>query len=67
MVTQLDYVAKKQYVKPSKARVVEPTMECRLSYERAWGLSIEQQLYIEGLAIRLPSGDVDVEEFPFIQ
>lgn len=67
METQLDYVAKRQYVKPNKARVIEPTMECRLSYERAWDLSIEQQLYIEKLAIRLPTVDVDVEEFPFIQ
>lgn len=65
--TDLEYVARRQYVKPLKARVVAPTAECRASYEEAWGVSPDMQERIEKLSIRLPILDYEVEENPFQQ
>lgn len=67
VVTDLEYVARRQYVKPLKAVVVQPTAECRASYEDAWGIAPEMQMRIESLAIRLPLLDYTVEETPFLQ
>lgn len=64
MQTQLDYVARREYVRPGKARVVPPSLECRLSYEAAWGLSPPEQMYLENLSIHLPFEEVYAEEYP---
>lgn len=67
VTTDLEYVARRQYVKPLKAKVVPPTAECRASYEEAWGVSPDMQERIEKLTIRLPVLDYEVEETPFLQ
>lgn len=67
ITTQLDYVAKREFVKPHKARLVEPTWECRLSYEEAWGLSPYEQLTLEATPILLETTDIEEEEYPLRQ
>lgn len=57
-----------EFVRPGKATLTEPTEECRLSYQRTWGLSIEQQLHIEQMQLLVPTlGFHEIEEFPHKQ
>jgi hypothetical protein len=57
-----------EFVRPGKAKLTEPTEECRLSYQRTWGLSIEQQLHIEQMSLLPPTlGFYNIEEFPHAQ
>jgi hypothetical protein len=66
MVTDLHYVANKEYVRPRRAQVIQPTYECRLSYQEAWGISPDEQIEIETCTLsRKVSLEVDFEEFPF--
>jgi hypothetical protein len=67
MRTQLDYVAMREFVRPRKAHVIPPSLECRLSYEAAWGISPTEQIYLENLSIHVPSEEVYAEEFPCSQ
>lgn len=50
----LHYVASKEFIRPTKVKVVEPSLEARLSYERAWGISISDQLRIERVGFVAP-------------
>lgn len=69
MRTELTYAANREFIKPGKAKLTPPNPECRQSYARAWGISVEQQLHIESkLAILQPTiRDYAVEEYPFTQ
>lgn len=49
IVTPLHYMAKHEVMKPWRATPVEVRYEARLSYERAWGISPQQQLDYEKL------------------
>jgi len=63
VITNLHYSANKMPFRVGKARVVEPTLATRLSYERAWGLSISLQQTLESLKIDLET-QVDPVMFP---
>lgn len=67
MVTGNHYMASKEYVRPAKAVFKEPTLEARLSYAQAWGISVEEQLRIETAEIELPElGDLRLfDEVPY--
>lgn len=67
MVTGNHYMASKEYIRPTRARLIEPTMEARMSYARAWGISVEEQLRIEAVEIELPElGDLRTfDEVPY--
>lgn len=68
MHVDLQFQANKEFLRPGKAHLVEPSMECRLSYERAWGISVEQQMHIESLKLCPPViRDYRIEEFPYMQ
>lgn len=53
MITDLHYQAMKEFVTPLHSKVVPPTMEARLSYERAWGIDVCTQLELESMTLRL--------------
>lgn len=63
VATSLHHSAKQMFMRPGKAKLVEPTMQVRLSYERAWGLSPALQRNIEQLQITLDS-TIPVVAFP---
>ncbi len=65
--TDLEWLAKQEFVRPLKASVVHPDDRARTSYALAWGISPDQQVEIEQCTLRL---QVDVgfhEERPFEQ
>jgi hypothetical protein len=51
--TPLHYSANKMFMRPRRARIVVPSIETRLSYELAWGVTIEEQERLERLSIVL--------------
>lgn len=53
--TNLTMVANQMFVRPGKARVIEPVIATRLSYERAFGITLQMQQDIEQLEIDLNS------------
>jgi len=56
----LHYVASREFMRPTNVKLVEPTMAARLSYERAWGITVADQLRIEKTPICLPTLYEDV-------
>jgi len=58
--TSLNHSAKQMFMRPGKAKLVEPTLQVRLSYERAWGLTPALQQDIERLNVTLDSTIQDV-------
>lgn len=66
IITDLEYCANRQFMRPRAAHVVPPTDECRASYELAWGLTPDEQLTIESLTLLPPSESI-AEEYPFRQ
>lgn len=67
MITGNHYMASKEYIRPTAARVIKPSVEARHSYAQAWGISIEEQLQIEAATIQLPDlGDIRTfDEVPY--
>lgn len=65
--TPLEYVAKLQAMRPRSAYVVEPTFECRTSYEKAWDLTPEEQIELESLTFRECTEDVIEEDYPYLR
>lgn len=53
--TNLTMVANQMFVRPGKACVIEPALITRLSYERAFGVTLQMQQDIERLDIDLNS------------
>lgn len=49
--TPITHCANKMPMRPGKAYVVEPSIEVRLSYELAWGISLREQLILETIDI----------------
>lgn len=67
VVTDLEWVAKQQFLRPRRAMLLTPTLRARESYALAWGISPHDQCEIEKAEISL---DVEVpffEERPFVQ
>lgn len=65
ILTPLEYVAKLQAMRPRNAFIVHPSDECRMSYEKAWGLSPDEQRSLEAMNITECTEDAVEEEFPF--
>lgn len=69
MITDLHYVAIRENVKPTKVKLVQPTIEARESYARAWDISVPDQLRIERCFIRpptLPGEALQFEDTPYL-
>lgn len=70
MITDLHYVAKREYSRPGSAKVVTPTAEARASYEEAWGLDLTTQLQYEQATLQPPELGMDCladyDEEPFL-
>lgn len=49
--TPLTYCANRMPMRPGRAYIVEPSMNVRLSYELAWGISPREQLILENSCI----------------
>jgi len=64
VITDMHYIANKMPYRVGRARVVEPTLQTRLSYERAWGLSIPLQKELESVSVTL---DVKVQKLVYPQ
>lgn len=65
--TPLHYSANKMFMRPKRARLIIPSMATRLSYERAWGLTIGEQLEVEKSKIVLDvdlDPSLDYDEYP---
>lgn len=65
VVTHLEYVAKQQNYRPSRAYLKPPNRDARQSYFEAWGITIEQQLAIEASDIMFNVDIESIEERPF--
>lgn len=52
VLTPYHYSANRMPFRPGRAKVVEPSMATRLSYEMAWGLSPAKQLLYERTTVR---------------
>lgn len=55
IVTPLTMAANNMFVRPGKASLVQPSIETRLSYERAWGITLQMQDEIEQFGVNLQS------------
>jgi hypothetical protein len=65
--TPLHYSANKMFMRPKHARVIIPTTLTRLSYERAWGIPVGEQLKLEASEIVLDKAlepYLDYDEHP---
>lgn len=63
----LHYSANKMFMRPKRARVIVPSMDTRLSYERAWGIPIGEQLAMENMGVTLGvdlGPYLDYDEYP---
>jgi hypothetical protein len=65
--TDLEYVAKLQMYRPTRAHLVSPSEDARYSYEEAWGLSPDFQRYLESATINFDISLLPIEETPFLQ
>lgn len=64
MITDLHYVATREFQRPTSVRVITPTQVARESYEEAWGLDQATQLLYESATIEPPElGDACYSEF----
>lgn len=64
MITDLHYVAMKEYQRPCAVKLVQPTRAARESYEEAWGIDIPTQLRWENATIEPPNiSDTAAEYF----
>lgn len=55
IVTPLTMAANSMFVRPGRASLIPPSLETRLSYERAWGITLQMQDELEQLGINLQS------------
>jgi len=53
VITDMHYIANRMPHRVGKARLVEPALQVRLSYEKAWGLSIPLQKELESASVNL--------------
>lgn len=60
MVTELHHSAMREYVQPKYAKARHVSLECRESYERAWGITIGEQLELEAGELVDPISDIEV-------
>jgi len=68
VVTPSHYSANKMAYKPGKAKLIEPSLTVRTSYELAWGITVKEQLDYEQMSIvspHLTNFADDFEEEPY--
>lgn len=61
--TNLTMMANQMFIRPGKAQLKPPSLVVRMSYERAWGITLQMQEIIESLEISLTS-DVPIVALP---
>lgn len=67
MITGNHHRAQQEYIRPCSVKLVPPSYEARLEYERTWGIPIAEQLRIESTTIELPvlGDNLCFDEEPF--
>lgn len=68
VITSQHHMANKMPFRPKRARVIEPSLAVRLSYEEAWGVSVSQQRRYELMQLDYEGSinDEEFEEQPFV-
>lgn len=67
MITGNHHRAQQEYMRPCSVKLIPPSYEARLEYERTWGIPVAEQLRIESSTIELPEAgnNLHYDEDPF--